>query len=308
MTHILIVGGSGFLGTECLRQLASDKVTIIGKKKDPNFFEKENFKYCHLDIRQLEDVKQFLEKEKYTHLLYLAWPRTPPHNAREHLYFSVSSIEFLSFFSQYNPKARIVFTGSIHEIGQHCGKVSNNFEKVNAENLYGVSKKFVWDCFNVLRSSDFKNISFCWVRLANIYGSGDHSHKALYNIILNALNKKEFSLNNPNVFLDLVHIEDAAKGVVLALFSDYSGVINVGGGNGYFLKEIQDFIELYINTKIDGKNSIKIRKYSDSEFGPVLDIKKAREVLDYSPVTVIENKMIEYVDFVKKVAQNNEKN
>jgi nucleoside-diphosphate-sugar epimerase len=307
MTNILVVGGSGFLGAACLRKLASYEVTIIGRKERADFSENKNFKYYYLNIHRLEDVKKFLEKNQYSHLLYMAWPRTPPHNAMEHLSFAVSSIDFLKIFSQYNSHARIVFTGSIHEAGQHHSKVANDFEHLKPENLYGLSKKFVWDCFNVLRSSNFKNISFCWVRLANIYGVGDHSHKALYNIILNALSQKEFSLNNPNAFLDLVHIEDAAKGVALALLSDYNGVINIGGGYGYFLKEIQDFIELYINNKMDGKNLIKIKKYSNSEFGSVLDIEKSCEILDYSPVTVIESEIIEYINFVKKVAQHNEK-
>lgn len=297
MNKILIVGGAGFLGKACFKKLASLNVTIIGRKEKLEFSEAENFTYHQLDINSLKDVDIFLKQGSYSHLLYVAWPPSPPHNSTDHITFAAASITFLKTFSLYNPNARVVFTGSIYETGVNAGSVPNNFQNMNPKTLYGLSKKFVWDCVNALKLDDFNTPSFCWIRLSNIYGLGDHTHKALPNIIEHTLNKKNFLLNNPNAFVDFIHIEDAVTGIVYALLSDYNGTLNIGGGCGYFLRDIKKFIEQYCEA--GEKNILKIESFINSTFGPVLDITTTCDVLEYRPSIHIEDGIIEYIEFLR---------
>lgn len=288
MHTILIVGGSGFLGRSCLNNLSSHKISILGRKEKVASFYEENIKYYQLDIHNLRKVESFLKKNNFSHLLYLAWPSTLAHNALEHLFFSASTAQFLSAFSYYNYNARIVLAGSIHETGVTRGKILNDFENMKPNSLYGVGKKSVWDALNILK---IKNV--CWVRFSNIYGIGDHPEKVLSRIINGELSDEPFSLNHPYNIIDFVHINDAVRGVLSALCSEYSGVVNIGGGYGYSLNSIQDFVRSYIQEDED------ITPLKPAEMGPILDIKNALEILDYKPSMGIEQSIKECIEFLK---------
>jgi nucleoside-diphosphate-sugar epimerase len=299
MNKILIVGGTGFLGESCLKKLSSlnSSVSIVGRKEKIEFSEGENFKYYQLDINNPREVESFLKQGGYSHLLYVAWPPSPPHNSTDHIEFAAASIAFLKIFSCYNPGARLVFTGSIYETGVNFGSVPNNFQNMHPKTIYGLSKKFVWDSWSILQTDDSNITSLCWVRLSNIYGLGDHTHKALPSMIDCALNKKNYTLNNPNAVVDFLHITDAATGIIHALLSDYNGVINIGSGCGYLLSDVRKFIELHCEN--DGIKISKIQSFLNSEFGSVLDISTASSMLGYSPSIAIENGVTECIEFLR---------
>jgi len=294
MSKILVVGGSGFLGRACIDHLTSYKVAILGRKERACFLETQDTQYYQLDINKVKRVENFLKKNNFSHLLYLAWPSTLSHNTLEHLFFSASTTQFLNAFSYYNHNARIIVTGSIHETGVTRGKILNDFENMRPNSLYGVGKKNVWDAINILKIRNF-----CWVRFSNIYGIGDHLEKILFTIIKSELKNEPLILNHPDRIVDLVHINDAIKGILSALFSECSGVINIGGGYGYRLQSIQDFIKSYIQKIIHKKEKVKINLPQCSQDGPILDITKAFNLLDYQAFVKIDQGISECIEFLK---------
>ncbi len=306
MTKILIVGGSGFLGRACLEKLSSCDVSVIGTQESPGSIKNQSCKYYTLDIYDNKKVDEFLEGNNYSHLLYLAWPSSPPHNSIEHITFAAASIEFLSKFSEHNSNARITFIGSIHETGINSGEVLNSFANAMPDNLYGISKKLVYDTMHVMLAEKLQDISFCWVRLSNVYGSGDHSHKLLFNMTSNALKGKSFKLNNENGFVDFIHIDDAAKGICLALLSDYNGIVNSGGGQGCFLQDIKRFLEWHLDEKAKLKDDCEINSMKHSKYGAVLDISVANRFLNYVPDVSIEQGISQYADSVSAMVGKNE--
>jgi nucleoside-diphosphate-sugar epimerase len=294
MTKILIVGGTGFLGRACLKKLSHHSVSVVGRKDNPCFLPTENIEYHQLDTNNAENVERFLKKDNYSHLLYLAWPATLSHGSTDHLFFAASSVQFLKIFSSHNPCARIISVGSIHETGLIKGKVLNVFENMKPKSLYGVGKKIVWDSVNIL---GIKN--FCWIRLANVYGVGDHLGKVLFKMITSELKNDKLVLSHPEMIVDFVHINDATTGILSALFSECSGVINIGGGYGYRLKAIQDFVSSYIQKVVDKKEGAKIKSLRPSRGGLLLDLSKASELLDYKTFVEIEQGISECIEFLK---------
>lgn len=309
MIKILIVGGSGFLGRECLQNLLAYDVTVVGRQFSCGLIEPQNHKYYQLDINNSAAVENFLERHSYSHLIYLAWPLTPPHDSLEHIYFSTTSLDFITRFIRKNSHSRIVIAGSIHEVGISCGLVSNDFKNAVPTNLYGISKKYVYDCIRVFLRSKFKNNSFCWVRFSNIYGSLDHANKFITTVICNELEKKIVSINNPDLIVDFVNIKDAAKGMCLALFDNYDGVINIGAGKGYFLKDIYKFITLHVEKEILQKNLFTIEPQYDSKNGAILDVTVALKTLQYIPEVSIEKGILECILFlIRNKLKKNESN
>lgn len=297
--EILIVGGTGFLGKEILKILFNYNISVIGQK-EVGSFEPKNHKYYKLNVCKSEDIDTFLKEKHFSHLVFLAWPLTPPHNTMEHVIFSAASINFVYKFSNANPNARVLFVGSIHETGIQKGKVLPTFNESSPDNLYGISKKYVYDCLNVF----LRDVSFCWARLSNVYGIGDHSHKLFSTLIHNSIIKKDLKLNSPHATIDFVHVKDAAYGLFLALFSNYTGIINIGGGKGYTLESIKKIVNSKIKNK--GLSKISIPSLDVSDSGAILDITASTKLLGYLPSIKLENVLNELIDSIKKV--KNERN
>ena len=159
-------------------------------------------------------------------------------------------------------------------------------------------KKLVYDSMHIMQSNSLKHVSFCWVRLANVYGVGDHSKKILSNIIDGAYKNKRIVFKNINAFVDFFYIDDAATGILLAMFSDCEGVVNLGSGYGYYLSNIQDFIQSYLQKTTDD-TKIKIRTHLDSTFGSVLDISRASVELNYKSSISMEVGLSKCVEFLR---------
>ncbi len=304
MEKILFVGGSGVLGRACLNNLLTYDVSIIGRLPSFNFLKSKKHTYYQLDICDVEGVEKFLNQTSYSHLVYLAWPLTPPHNSLDHVNFAATSLDFIAKFAHKNPSSRIIFTGSIHETGTTSGKVPNDFKGALPTTLYGICKKHVYDCMQALLNHTLKHISFGWVRLSNVYGPDDHAHKLLPTLIANAIKNKTVALNNPDAVVDFVHVEDAAKGVCSALFSNHTGIINVGGGKGYNLRDIQSFIESFFKKKMEEKDTVKIGAQQVSGFGAILDITDSFQVLKYAPTISIEDGITECIKHTQKLKEN----
>jgi nucleoside-diphosphate-sugar epimerase len=281
---ILIVGGCGFIGREVLKFLDDYQCYVVSSRSNYKFTAKSNnicFQRC--DISNLEQVTNLLEKENFSHLLFLSWPTSPPHNTLEHSSFAAHAIRFCKKFADVNHEARIIFTGSMHETGINTGIIPNSFDNMFPKSLYGISKKFVWDS---LKSLDIKHL--CWLRLANVYGYEDHTQKILPQIIINTINKETVQFYDPNGFVDFIHVSDIANGIILAINSNYNGVINLGYGSGYYLQDIQNFIHCLLFNQKNLINHGTIKSYQQSNSGPVLDITSSKDILGYSPKISIE--------------------
>lgn len=280
LADFLVVGGDGFLGKELLKHLTNDKVSIIGKSVNSEIEYTTSHSYKNLDISDTVKSEKFLSSFKFSHLVLLAWPKSPPHDSIDHITFASTCVNFVRIFKKYNPESRVVLTGSIHETGIKKGLIANDFICSNPFTLYGLGKKTVWDSLKILNVGNL-----CWVRFSNIYGPNDHPQKLIPSLILSTIKNEAVNFTNPQAFVDFINIKDAALGLFKAIISNNEGVINIGAGKGYFIQDIKNFIKQSLSNKI--RPSVKF--YSCSEFGPVLDISRAITELGYTPKSSIED-------------------
>lgn len=285
---ILILGASSFLGRSIIKNLDGFEYTTLSVR--PKIAKNSPIKIY--DYLSNDILVKFLEEKEFYALLFLSWPLSPPHNSIEHSLFASFAVNVCQIFSIINPHAHIYFSGSIHETGYSSGLVQNSFPKDKLpKTLYGCAKRFVWDSLQ-----KFCPDKLCWVRFSNIYGPGDHPNKVI-NMMLNAvINNEKFTLKNSNAFVDYVHIEDAAQGACRAIKTNYSGVINIGSGTGYYLNDMQKFL---LNS-----GSV-LRKSSSFTHGPVLNIELAEKLFDYKPQISLKQGLNEILHMLKMESTNN---
>lgn len=265
-SKVLILGANGFLGKNVVHKLGDFQYETL--RVYSAFIKSKNNKNAYLDDEYL--IKYF-ENNSFSHLLFLSWPSSPPHNDIAHSLFASFAINLCEKFATAYPRGHIYFAGSIHEVGiSSLSPVPNSFEGCSMpDTLYGLAKRFVWDSLQKICAD-----RLCWIRFANMYGPGDHPYKVLSQMINARLNNKEFILRNPSTYIDYVHVEDAAFGVCRVLQENYAGVVNIGSGRGYYLKDIQDFL---------ATGSLCLNENLPSNDGPILDISFTQQLLKYNP-------------------------
>ncbi len=168
----------------------------------------------------------------------------------------------------------------------------------NPIGLYGAMKlagEFVTKAYH----KRFK-ILYTIVRPSAVYGPTDCNRRVTEIFVRNALWGKELVLDNGGLHkLDFSHVEDVAKGFILAanLNKGVNETFNITRGEGRSIKKLAEITaSLVPDTRLVVKKTDVYRPNRGA-----LNIDKAKKLLGYNPKYSLENGMKKYVEFVKKV-------
>ncbi|MHA1819653.1 MAG: SDR family NAD(P)-dependent oxidoreductase [Promethearchaeota archaeon] len=103
---------------------------------------------------------------------------------------------------------------------------------------------------------------------------------------------------------DFVHVNDVCQALELAMNTPKSKyeVFNVGSGKKISIKEVADIIASIINPKI---RPIITQEYREGDIRHCFaDISKIKKALNYNPIYDFKTGIKEFIDWVKKEAQN----
>lgn len=129
--------------------------------------------------------------------------------------------------------------------------------------------------------------NFAIVRPSNVYGPGDNfdpENAMVVPTLLYRVYHKEDPVvvwGDGSAIRDLVFSRDVAEGVILALYhGTKGGYVNLGAGRGYSVRELVETIRGFVefNYRFDATKPSGFPKR-------VMDITRARELIDYNPTT-----------------------
>lgn len=133
--------------------------------------------------------------------------------------------------------------------------------------------------------------SYSIVRPSNVYGPGDNFDPETA-MVVGSLMSRISSGEDPvlvwgdgSAVRDLAFSRDVAEGIILALYHGTGGrYVNLGSGRGYTVRELVETLGRFIdfNHKFDVSKPSGYPKR-------VMDISLARELIDYSPTTSLED-------------------
>ncbi len=287
---VAVAGGFGFLGTNVVSELKK-------KGQEPLPFSRQT----GIDIRIFEQASEFFAREKPDMVI----------NCAAHVggiaYNSLAPVEV------YEDNLLIGFNlvRACHQNG--VGKLVNimpnctypGVAEVYTEDewwqgemhdtvlTYGMPRKAVWvQCWAYQQKYGFNSIH---IVLPNLYGPGDH-FDPVRSHALGALIKKIVEArieSHPTVEIwgtgspvrEWGYVEDTAEGIVIALEKyDDIGIINIGEGRGYAIKETAEMIKEAV-----GWEGEFVYDPSRPDGAPrkVLDVGKMKRLLDWEPKTPI---------------------
>lgn len=153
--------------------------------------------------------------------------------------------------------------------------------------------------------------NFAIVRPCNVYGPGDNfdpnNAMVIPSLMYKILQQQEsLKIVEPikiwgdgNSIRDFAYSKDIAEGIILALYygtsSSPTGFVNLGSGTGYTIKELVETLHNFLNFDY-------IFDISKSSGFPkrVMDIKLAKELINYNPTTSLEQGLKETWNWFKE--------
>ena len=320
MSHILVTGGSGYIGIHTVIKLieAGKKVIIFdnfsnSSKDSINMAEKitkSKIDFQQGDLRHKSDIEQIFKHYEISSVIHFAGVKSVDESIINPLkYYEnniLGSINLVKVMDENNVR-KIVFSSSATVYGINAEPpLSESYDDLKPINPYGVSKLFVENFLKNISDLDSR-----WSALSLRYFNPIGAHKSgligedpkngspnLMPTILNTISSEnkflsifggDYKTKDGTCIRDYIHIEDLAEGHIAALEKcendSYSGVINLGTGVGY---TVMDVLNTFIKVN---KMSIDF-KITERRNGDVMssyaDVRKAKDLLNWTAKLSLE--------------------
>ena len=205
--NVLVIGGSGFIGSHVVDELINNKhtVTVYDINEPKNC---DNLKYIEGDILDKEKVDRAISKNDIVYLFASIADiddaiKNPIDTARTNIIGTVYALD-----SCVKHRVRkLIFASSVYVYSNEgsfyrCSKQSAELFIEEYNRLYG--------------------LNYTIFRYGSLYGPRADRSNGLYNIIENALNTGTVSYQgSPDASREYIHVQDAARSSVLAIDGEF---------------------------------------------------------------------------------------
>jgi UDP-glucose 4-epimerase len=295
----LVTGGAGYIGAHVVKSLLENdfKVVIVDDlstglaRKVPS-----NVVFEKIDIAETNKLAQIMKSNKVEGVIHLAAKKAVGESMiNPSLYYKENIGGFISLLeamSQADVK-RIVYSSSAAVYGTPTENKVTEKSATNPESPYGETKLVgEW-----LLKADEKARQIQWIALRyfNVVGAanpelGDTGVNNLVPMVFRALSNNQrpqvfggdYATQDGSCIRDYIHVSDLADSHLIAaqklLNENYCGIINIGRGQGFSVKQVMDTI-----SEVLGKNinyEVVDRRPGDPA-QTIADVSKAKSDLNW---------------------------
>jgi UDP-glucose 4-epimerase len=289
MEKVIVTGGAGFIGSHIVDMLVEEGYEVhivddMSAGKEENINKKAIFH--KIDIRDKEKLIPIFKDVKYV-FHEAAMPRVQYsiENPIETNDVNVNGLINVLEACRLNNVKRLVLASSSSIYGEPNILPTKEDMSIDPMSPYALHK-YIGENYLRLYSRIYK-LETVNLRYFNVYGprlNPDGAYPLVIGYFMKLLKQgKKLSITGDgSQTRDFIHVRDVARANLLAMKSEKVGkgeVINIGGGVRYSIKHIAYLIggEVeYVAPRIEPH---------DTE----ADISKAKEILDWSPVILLED-------------------
>ena len=291
--NILITGGTGFVGANFVYRLVQEgyKPTLFIRKESNLWRIKSilsKIKILETDLQNTKLISRQIHKIKPTHVFHLAI-----YGAQQGIQKDVIETYTQNIISSVNLMEacckqgfyQFVNIGSSSEYGLKKSAMKEK-DMLAPINHYGATKAAI-----SLAASVFSNtyeLPICTLRLFSPYGYFEDSRRFIPTLIQRVIDGKIAELSNPNYVRDFIFIADVIDVFMHILSSKkkYSGVLNIGSGKQYTLKQVVEEIKLLSKGKLKAAWNNRSSNQLEPNFWKA-DISHTKKVFNWKPTTTL---------------------
>ncbi len=302
-SKILVTGGAGFIASHIVDKYISEGHPVVvidnlssGKKENIN----PEAKFYNVDITDKEKISEIFEKEKPDIVNHHAAQIDVRKSVSEPVFDAniniIGSLNLLENCKKYNVQ-KFIFASSGGTIYGECSDVPPDENSPYCPmSPYGIAKLSVE--YYIKYYSEIFNLKTVVLRYGNVYGprQDPHGEAGVVAIFSERILKDEpvFIFGDGKQMRDYVFIEDVVRANYLALNHNESLTLNIGTSIATSVLELFEKMK-----KISGYKKQPIFKppRTGELFKSFLDIKKAKEKLNWQPLVDLDKgleKTIEY--------------
>ena len=302
---ILIVGATGFIGSNLLDYLnkSNYNITAISKKNNLKLKYK-NIKHIKLNISKFKELKNKI-KHRYDVIINLSGYVDHKNKSKVYDVHYTGAKNLIDFFKDKNID-QFIQIGSSIEYGKSKSphlepktlKIFNTFSHYgNAK--YKISKY-------ILNLYKKENFPFIILRPYIIYGPGQTIDRLIPQSIVSCLNDKEFRCSSGVQKRDFIYISDFNNLIKIIIDKGISGeIFNVGTGKPIRVKTVINLIKKKTNLGKPIFGKISLRRDEIINFYP--NINKVKKILKWKPKIKFEKGIDKTINYYRKMKTGEKK-
>ena len=298
MKRVLVVGGTGFLGSNFINLAVKKKFKVysLSTKKPVKKDKVENVKYLTCDISSYSSLARVI---KFDVDYVINFGGYVDHTNKKKTFDShfVGCKNLVSFFKDKSIK-KFIQIGSSLEYGNSKSPHYENKSKFfvqKVKSIYAKSKLLsTRHCLDANRKFFFP---VTILRPYLIYGPGQKTNRLIPFIVTQCLDGKVFNCSSGNQIRNFLFINDFINAVFMILKSkNTSGqIINIGSDKNLKVKSVIKKIQKLIKNGKPQFGKIKLRK--DEVIKSFPSIKKIKKLIYWSPTTTFDDGLVKTIKY-----------
>lgn len=283
--NFLVIGGSGFIGRNLIRELAKHDLNITGFSKSEPIDDYKQLEWCIGDFRDARAVAAAVKGQDVVfHLVSSSVPSTAQHDIVSDIDNNIRASVQLMDICARNNVGRVVFISSGGTVyGPGVAVPTDEESPTNPISAYGVAKLSIEKYFSMFART--RGLKSTVVRLSNPYGPNQNSGRVQGVIPIffrKIINEEEICIwGDGTIVRDYIHVSDVNRALINICKeeTDFS-LYNIGSGIGYSLNEIIDIVASICKKK----PIVKFAPARDFDVpSSILDITLAKRRLGWQP-------------------------
>lgn len=285
---IFITGASGFLGRHLEKRLTNEGHSIFSDK---------------IDLTNFSDLKKIISSFQPTIIYHLGAVVNLSRDftiAHECIRVNIGGTLNLLEALRETKLKRFIYTSTVEVYGNT--QIPYNEDQLpHPPSPYSVSKIAAEQLIDMYaRENKFPYFVF---RIATVYGPMQPSIRLIPQIIIRSMKNEKIELNSGTKKRDYVYIDDVLEVLLLAKkdkFKKDSGVINIGGGKTYTLKELVSMVL----KKTKSTSSVVYGAFPDRVLEAekwLLNNTRAKKIFGWRPKTTLYNGLTKMIYYYKDI-------
>ncbi len=300
---VLILGGSGFIGTHLCRKLKDIgyECYSLSIKKKKNLKKDNHTYFLTVNLSDILSVKSSIGDIKFDYVINLS-------GYINHCSFSKGGIDVLNshFLGLLNVLKtidlenikKIIQIGSSDEYG-NLPSPQNESMREEPFSPYAFGKLASTNLLQMLFNTE--KLPVVILRLFIVYGEGQSFDRFLPQIIKGCLQNKKFPTTDGKQIKDFCYVSDIVDGIVASMFSDKVNgqILNLASGKPILIGSI---IEKVVNIIGLGEPQFgKINHRPNENLSLYADINKAKNLISWEPKIDLDNGLRRTINYYSRI-------